>query len=176
MADTNPARAISVVKRVEMMCDFIEHPAIKNAVEQAVPVSMPRLPGALGFDIALWVGLGTVGLWAALDAFAERAGLAHPQCPTCKRRGCISLRFARYTQGNEGQSLKELEDLRHLYAHNYAGEADAEYFARKRHVLVRHVTTQLTCGAQFDGGRLSLNLLNLRKYASTAQSVLERFP
>jgi hypothetical protein len=175
MADTNPARAISVVKRVEMMCDFIEHPAIKIAVEQSVPVSMPRLPGALGFDIALWVGLGTVGLWAALDAFAERAGLPRSQCPTCKRLGCISPRFARYTQGNESQSLNELEDLRHLYAHNYAGEADAEYFARKRHVLVFAVA-QLTCGAQFDGRRLSLDLSYLRKYASTAQSLLERFP
>jgi hypothetical protein len=137
---------------------------------------MPRLPGALGFDIALWVGLGTVGVWAALDAFAERAGLTRSQCLTCKRRGCISPRFARYTQGNEGQSLKELEDLRHLYAHNCAGEADAEYFKYKRHSLVRDVTTQLTCGAQFDGRQLSLDLLHLRKYASTAQSVLERFP
>jgi hypothetical protein len=159
-----------------MMCDFIEHPAIKNAVEQAVPVSMPRLPGALGFDIALWVGLGTVGLWAALDAFAERAGLTQSQCPTCKRRRCISTRFAPYTQVNEGQSLSELEDLRHLYAHNYAGEADAEYYLHKRHVLVGDVTTELTCGAQFDGRRLSLNLLHLRNYATTAQNVLERFP
>jgi hypothetical protein len=82
----------------------------------------------------------------------------------------------RYTQGNEGQSLNELEDLRHLYAHNYAGEAGAEYFKHKRHVLVRDVTTLLTCGAQFDGRRLSLDLLHLRKYASTAQSVLERSP
>jgi hypothetical protein len=48
MADTNPARAISQVKRVAMMCDFIEHPAIKTAVEQAVPVSMPPDVGALG--------------------------------------------------------------------------------------------------------------------------------
>ena len=27
--DTNPARAINVVRRVEMMCDFIENPAIR---------------------------------------------------------------------------------------------------------------------------------------------------
>lgn len=73
MADRNPARALSVVGRVEMMCDFIEHPEIKTAVEQAVPVPMPRAPGALGFDIPLWVGLGTVGLWAALDGFSVKA-------------------------------------------------------------------------------------------------------
>jgi hypothetical protein len=34
MADTNPARALIVVKRVVMMCDFIEHPAITKAVEK----------------------------------------------------------------------------------------------------------------------------------------------
>jgi hypothetical protein len=93
MADRNPARALTVVKHIVEMCDFIEHPAIKNAVEQAVPVSMPRLPGALGFDIALWVGLGTVGLWAALDAFADRAGLTKSNCPRCDRSSCIWMRF-----------------------------------------------------------------------------------
>ena len=74
--------------------------------------------------------------------------------------------------------LKELEDLRHLYAHNYAGEADDEYFNpnRKRHALAYGVAKPLTSGTQFDGRRLSLDLLHLRKYARTAQSVLERFP
>ena len=115
-----------------------------NAVEHAVPVSMPRLPGASGFDITLWVG------WersAALDAFTVRAGLTQSQCSSYKRWDCISRRFARNTQGNEGQSLNEFEDLRHLYAHNYAGEADAKYFKHKRHVFVSYVTTPLTCGA-----------------------------
>jgi hypothetical protein len=160
MADRSPERALNVVKRIEMMCDFIEDPAIKTAVEQAVPVMMPREVGALGLDIPLWVGLGTVGLWAALDGFAERADLIkQPKCTTCKRTRCIPTRFARYTQGNEGQSLRELEDLRHLYAQNYAGGADDEYFKRPRHVLHCGVTTQLTCDAVFDGRRPWLDLL-----------------
>jgi hypothetical protein len=96
--------------------------------------------------------------------------------PHLQKWDCISRRFARNTQGNEGQSLNEFEDLRHLYAHNYAGEADAKYFKHKRHVFVSYVTTPLTCGAEFDGRRLSPDLLHLRKYASTAQSVLERSP
>lgn len=177
MADTNPARALNVVRRVVEMCDFIEHPAITKAVAQEmVPVSMPQVVDAL-VDISVWVGLGTVGLWAALDAFADRAGLKRPKCPTCKSKLCISARFDPHARGNEGQSLKELDDLRHLYAHNYAGEADDEYFNFKpRHVLKRGVTKQLTCGAQFDGRRLSLNLLHLRMYSSTVQTVLERFP
>jgi hypothetical protein len=121
MTDLSPARALNVVKRVEMMCDFMENPAIVNAVANAVPVSMPGLPGALGFDIPLWVGLGTVGIWAALDEFAKRAGLHGEKCPTCRAR-CMPTRFvAPYVQGTDGQSLRELEDLRHLYAHNYAG-------------------------------------------------------
>jgi Pentapeptide repeats (8 copies)/TIR domain len=73
--------------------------------------------------------------------------------------------------------LKELEDLRHLYAHNYAGEADDEYFSpsRPRHVLQRGVPVKLTCGAEFDGRRPSLNLHHLRAYALTVKGILERF-
>jgi hypothetical protein len=179
MADRSPARALTVVKHIEAVCDFIEHASIKNAVEQAVPVSMPRLPGAMGFDIPLWVGLGTVGLWAALDAFAERAGLkpSKSHCPKCKKKSCISALFAGYMKGNENQILQELEDFRHLYAHNDAGEADTEYFRYgKRHVLAAGTTTQLSCGAQFYGHSLSLDLQHLRYYATTAQSLLGRFP
>jgi hypothetical protein len=177
MADTNnPERALNVVKRVVEMCDFIEQPAIRKAIAQEiVPVTMPPVVDAL-VDISVWVGLGTVGLWAALDAFAERACLKGPKCPTCKSKLCISTRYA--CQGRVGQRLKELdelEDLRHLYAHNYAGDADDQYFHRTRHVLQRGVNTRLTCGAAFDGHRLRLDLTHLRMYSCTVRSVLERF-
>src|SRR5260221_14646318 len=115
MADENPAQALGMVRRVEQMGDFIEHPAIKAAVERAVPVTMPPAPGALGFDIPLWVGLGAVSLWAALDAFSERAGFGGGTCNTCKSRNCIVARFP-CVQGDDRLSLGELEDLRHLYA------------------------------------------------------------
>src|SRR5260221_8494701 len=108
MTDRNPGRALGVVRRVEIMCDFIENPAIRTAIEQAVPVTMPRAPGALGFDISLWVGLGMVGLWAALDGFFERAALPDLLCTTCGRH-CIPARFAAHTHGSEGRSLAELE-------------------------------------------------------------------
>jgi hypothetical protein len=84
-------------------------------------------------------------------------------------------RFAGYTQGNEGQTLEELEDIRHLYAHNFAGEADDEYFARRRHVLKSGFPVQLTCGAQFDGRRLQLDLPHLREYSRTVKRVLNGF-
>ena len=180
MADRDPARALDVVRRVEMMCGFIENPAVQTAVQQAVPVTMPFAPGALGFDIPLWVGLGTVGLWAALDGFAERAALADPTCATCGRH-CVPAKYGAHVHGNEGPSLAELEDLRHLYAHNYAGEADDEYFGpqadpRRRHVLARGVPSQLTSGGQFDGRRVQLDLPHLRAYAQSVRGLLQRFP
>lgn len=177
MANRNPTRALAQVQGIVQLCNFIEDPAIKQIIpEKLVPVSMPQVVEAL-VDVSVWVGLGTVGLWAALDAFADRAVLPRTKCPTCHRSSCIWTRFAPHpAQGNESQSLEELEDFRHLHAHNYAGEADAEYFGWKRHVLALGTTRQLTCGLQFNGHRLSLDLQHLRYYASTAQSVLGRFP
>jgi hypothetical protein len=177
MTDRNPARAIDVVRRVAMMRDFFENQEIKNAVERAVPVCMPRLPGALGFDMSLWVGLATVGLWAALDGFAERAALPRPKCKICTRC-CVPARFAGHVQGDERRSIEELEDLRNLYAHNYAGETDDEYFnfgRKRRHVLIRNTLVKLTCGAQFNGQRVHLDLPHLQMYSRTVQSLLERF-
>jgi hypothetical protein len=154
-----------MVKRVVEMCDFIEHPAIQKAVlTKMVPVSMVPDPNSV-LKISNWVGLGTVGLRAALDAFAERASL----------KGSFPAQFL--PQGNEEQILNELDDIRHLYAHNYAGEADNEYFNFRipRRVLKPGPPTRLTCDAQFDGHRLSLDL-RLRYYAETVQTVLKRFP
>ncbi len=108
-----------------MIHDFIDT-IRKNAIEKYVPVSMPASVGSLGFDAPIWVGLGIVGLWAALDAFAERAKLNRIKCAICEGK-CIPSTFAGYTQGNEGQALQELEDLRHLYAHNYAGGSSAAH-------------------------------------------------
>jgi hypothetical protein len=52
-----------------------------------------------------------VGLWAALDAFADRAGLNGPQCPICNRKSCfIQPRFAGTPGGPScyGQSISAL--------------------------------------------------------------------
>jgi hypothetical protein len=174
MADTNPARAIDIVKRIAMMSDFLENPIITQAIENGVPVTMPRAPGALGFDIPLWVGLGMVGLWSALDAFSERAALTRNKCAICNRI-CIRGRFTPYAQGNEPSTLGELDDFRHLYAHNFAGEVDTAYYDKKRHALASGTTVQLSCGGQFNGQRLQLDLPQLRFYAEAAQNILKRF-
>jgi hypothetical protein len=174
MADTNPARALDVVRRVEMMCDFIEHPVIRKAVDEGVPVTMPRTPGALGFDATLWVGLGTVGLWAALDGFAERGLLTGNKWVKCEGH-CIPEKYRQHAQGDEYTSVEEIEDLRHLYAHNYAGDADVAYAARPRHVVKRGISSSLTSGGHFDGQRVQLDLPHLRAYAQSVRSVLQRF-
>ena len=175
MADTNPAKAIDLVKRIAMMCDFLKNPIIVQAIENGVPVTMPRQPGALGFDIPLWVGLGIVGLWSALDAFSERAALARTKCTICNRM-CIRGRFTPYAKSNEPSILGELDDFRHLYAHNFAGEADAVYFnKKKRHVLALGTVAQLSCGAQFNGQQLQLDLPQLTYYSGVTQNILERF-
>jgi len=174
MVDTNPARVIDIVRRIAMMSDFLENPIITQAIENGVPVTMPRLPGALGFDIPLWVGLGMVGLWSALDAFSERAALSRTKCAICNRI-CIRGRFSPYAQGNGPSILGELDDFRHLYAHNFAGEVDAAYSGKRRHVLVSGTTVQLSCGVQFNGQRLQLDLPQLRFYSGAVQNILERF-
>jgi len=69
------------------------------------------------------------------------------------------------------QSLAELEDLRHLYAHNYAGEADDEYFRKTRHVLTG-AAVGLTCGRRFDGRSVRLDLPYLRHYVCVVRRVL----
>ncbi len=170
--EKNPARAIEVCHRISMIHDFIDT-IRKNAIEKYVPVSMPASVGSLGFDAPIWVGLGIVGLWAALDAFAERAKLNRIKCAICEGK-CIPSTFAGYTQGNEGQALQELEDLRHLYAHNYAGDADQKYFERKRHVIKFGVVTPLTCDASFNGHKVLLDLPHLRMYAQKVEGLLKR--
>jgi hypothetical protein len=71
------------------------------------------------------------------------------------------------------RALKELEDVRHLFAHNYAGRADAVYFRKKkRHVLDSGVSVSLSSGAMFDGANISLTAAHLRYYAGQSREVI----
>jgi len=164
--------ANSFVNRIEYLCDFIN--SVKDQAEALVPVTMPRHVGSLGFDTPLWVGLGTVGLWATLDAFAERAKIPKNKCSVCGKR-CGAGRFEpKVTNAADFNGLQELEDIRHLYAHNYAGNADKEYFSsRPRHVFASDVHTTLSCGALFDGSHVSLELSHLRSYCDLTRRVLK---
>jgi hypothetical protein len=160
------------VNRIEYLCDFID--AIKDDALARVPVTMPPDVGSLGFDTPLWVGLGTVGLWATLDAFAERADIPKKKCDVCLKF-CVAGRFAPKVTDTDRKGLQELEDIRHLYAHNYAGKADQEYFSfpRPRHVFERGKPTTLSCGAVFNGSDLNLELRHLKSYCALTRRVLE---
>jgi hypothetical protein len=157
-----------------MLCDYMEN--TKKATLALIPITMPLDPGSLGFDTPRWVGLGIVGVWGALDAYRERANLRGDRCPTCKGRNCIRKRFEEYIEADERDSIAELEDIRHLYAHNFAGNVDAVYSERCRHVLRFDVPQQMTCGVQFNGQELLLNMSCLKFYSDTAQKVLLRCP
>ena len=171
MAGENPQQALIMITRVEQMCGFIEDPDIVKAAVDKTPFPMPHHVGSLNYDIPFWVGFGTVALWAALDAFSEREDLCRPRCDICRQK-CLVPRFPRVV-GNDHTGLGELEDIRHLYAHNYAGEADNVYFTkRQRHVLDPSGGITLTCGAPFDGRRAQLNLSHLRHYCGVARRVL----
>ena len=177
---SNVSLGLSQVDRIEQLCDFLAHPGMQAALDHSVPVSMPHDVGSLGFDTPLWVGLGIVGLWSALDAFAQRAGIPATKCPACDGLNCLSSRLTSTSKLNaaDERALKELEDVRHLFAHNYAGRADAMYFTRKngkkwkRHVLDSRVSVSLSCGAMFDGENISLTGTHLRYYAGQSREII----
>jgi hypothetical protein len=158
-----------------MLCDYMEN--TKKETLALIPVTMPPDPGSLGFDTSQWVGLGIVGIWAALDAYAERAGLPRNyKCPICKRKNCVWKIFEKYIAAAELDIIAELEDIRHLYAHSFAGRVDAEYSnpKRYRHFLRLDVPRLMTCGVQFNGQQLLLNMSCLKFYSEAAQEVLRR--
>ena len=164
--------ASTQVARITGLCNFLDHPAMQAALDQ-IPVTMPRDVGAFGFETRLWVGLGMVGLWSALDAFAERVPLHGSKCAVCGHK-CLSSRLA--STGKIDPTfqapLNELEDVRNLFAHNFAGQADALYFNRARHVLNSAAPSTFSSGATFDGVNLSFLSNHLRYYAERSHEVL----
>jgi hypothetical protein len=67
-----------VVNRIEMLCDFLQNGDVQRRIAEAIPATMLRHIGSVGFDTPLWAGLGVVGLWSAMDAYRDRAGLTSP--------------------------------------------------------------------------------------------------
>ena len=166
--------ATSQVNRISMLCDFLSHPKLIAAAQSASPVTMPQTVGSMGFDASLWVGLGVVGLWSALDAYLERSAVVASKCTICDRRTCIHGRLVGHHQAAllPLRVLEELEDLRHLFAHNFSGLVDADYTARKRHVLGQAQPVPLSCGVSFTGLWLVLDAAALKHYASRVSETL----
>ena len=119
--------------------------------------------------------MGTVGLWSALDAYADRSGFPNTKCTRCNRPGSLWGRLSATVKLSAPQALAlaELEDIPHLFAHNYAGQADAKYFECARHILSSMVQANLSSGATFDGANLSLNAMHLWYYADCSRSIVQ---
>jgi hypothetical protein len=166
--------AANQVHRIQSLCGFLRNPAVVAAAQSSSPVSMPPTIGSMGFDVPLWVGLGVVGLWASLDAYLERTTNKQAKCAICSSRTCIFHRLHRHPNFSAmpSQAIAELEDLRHLFAHNFAGVADAAYMIRTRHVIRAPLPVTLSCGASVSGDALALPPSALQHYASRVSETL----
>jgi hypothetical protein len=153
----------------EQQMDLLGRMCTFGANLPSPPVSMPPDPvAAAGLDLTIFLGLGVVGVWAAVDAYRERKG--------------IHTSVEQTLQANSDASLTkawiEIEDLRDLHAHNFAGIADAHYFLQGRsHGQGRRSfssgqSSRMLSGAEFDGERLHLRIEHLRWYLDQARAIL----
>ena len=127
------------------------------------PSNMPQSrPRASGMDPNMWYGLGCVGIWAALDAFKERSGRPIRTALTAQLETVWD----------------ELNDLGHLFAHNFAGIADRKYLDNPKRMVVKpNSPYTLTCGLQFggnDGERINLTVDHFKHYVREAREILQR--
>jgi len=100
------------------------HPAYQSSAHSALPGVQPNevhQPNPLlrrAFEPDIWHGLGIVGIWAAIDAFRERKNQpASPAFPGVVSE-TLSMKAA-HTVDVWG----DIYDLRHLFAHKFAGQA-----------------------------------------------------
>jgi len=131
MASSDYGNAINQLTKLESFAN------VEDNLKEP-PVCMPQdRRRAAGIDPDLWYGLGIVGVWAAIDAFGERK---------TGKRGQLQ-RFKNHVAAGQGKILSELDDLRSLFAHNFAGVAD--------HLKVGPtLSAQLRLSVQWPGGRV----------------------
>jgi hypothetical protein len=130
------------------------------------PVTSPPDPlRAAGLEPDIMYGLGVVGVFAAIDAYCERAPKG-----TRRKLGGIA----------DAADWREISDMRDLFAHNFAGSADHHYFWDTRDVEPRPRTrviseglaSTLRCGARFDGTRVVLGQGHLHYYVQSGYRIL----
>ena len=159
---TGSSQALRQLDQIESFCDLCDRLPMP-------PVTLPPDPvRAAGLDPDIWHGLGIVALWAAIDAFVER------RQPPGVSGGFVN-RLSRYLPPNLDQIAKEIDDMRNLYAHNFAGVADATYFNnRPRSCFQASIPYTLTSGNRFDGQQLTLTLNDLKHYIRHTREILKR--
>ena len=85
-------------------------------------------------------------------------------------------RFKNHVAAGQGKILSELDDLRSLFAHNFAGVADRKYLTHSRRSCLKlSQRYRLSCGYQFNGQEdecIKLALSDLKYYISQARKIL----
>lgn len=159
---TRSSQDLRQLDQIESFCDLCDRLPMP-------PVTLPPDPvRAAGLDPDIWHGLGLVGLWAAIDAFVERnkpPGVSRP----------FLVHLSPFLPPKLDQVAKELNDMRHLYAHNFAGVADAKYFdfPQPRSCFKDSTPYPLTSGNRFDGQQLTLTLNDLKYYIQHTREILK---
>lgn len=157
---TASSQALKQLDQIESFCDFCDRLPLP-------PVTLPPDPvRAAGLDPDIWHGLGIVALWAAIDAFVERKLPPGISRPPVNGLSC-------YLPPNLDLIAKELDDMRHLYAHNFAGVADTTYFERHRNCFQASTPYSLSSGNRFDGHQLTLTLSDLKHYIQHTRDILK---
>ena len=154
---TQALKQIDDLGRVANLADAISAP----------PLTMPQDPlRAAGIEPELIYGLCVVGLWAAMDAFLERVGYGGRTLPE---------RLSERVTPDLVAASKEIEDIRHLYAHNFGGLADDNYFSNRRRYFLKSARSMtLASGADFDGRHLHIEAGNFSWYVQQARAIVER--
>lgn len=161
-----------------------DHPAYRSFTYSSLPgvpppeISRPDPLLRRTLDPVIWHGLGIVGVWASIDAFRERKN--QPSSPAFP--GVVTDTLA-VTAPYLVDIWGDLYDLRHLFAHKFAGQADHYYWfydgptrtkPRPHHRFSEGVTVPLTSGTgtQFDHDRVCLTIQDLDFYVREGRTIL----
>jgi hypothetical protein len=131
------------------------------------PLTMPQdTIRSAGLEPGLIHGLCIVGLWAAIDAFLERVGHGGRSLPE---------RLSERVSSELVSASKEIEDIRHLYAHNFGGLVDDRYLtSRRRYVLISRRPLVLSSGATYDGRHLRIDATHFLWYVAQSRAIVEQ--
>jgi hypothetical protein len=183
-------QSVYQVAQIRSMCDLSANEKVRSfllgqqvavlgmgrSVRQNVPPSIAQ-PEQIevgnplelrGLHTEAWHGLGIVGLWAAIDAYCER--VSHKGAIVAM----LDSKLSAVLPADLLAICAELDDLRNLYAHNFAGHADAKYFDRKRYALAPGQALDLASGAKFDGttNTVHVDINHLEFYCERARDIL----
>jgi hypothetical protein len=156
------------------------HPAYQSMSHQAIPgIPPPEISGPdplqrRTLDPDIWHGLGIVGVWAAIDAFRERKN----RSSSSEVHNALTAHAPHLLD-----TWGDVCDLRHLFAHKFAGQADDYYWyydgpghasPRPHYHFSQGATVSLTSrtGTQFQHDSIRLTIKDLEFYVEQGRAIL----